>query len=91
MKILPGITVIDNPEDDKGNMEKPAGNYLVLYYRGSYNTTYLTYGQILQYAEKHNMKLGDYMYEESLIDEISERNSQNYITQIMIPFSFYAS
>lgn len=85
------FTVIDNPEDDKGNMEKPAGNYLVLYYRGSYNTTYLTYSQILQYAEKHNMKLGDYMYEESLIDEISERNSQNYITQIMIPFSFYAS
>ena len=82
------FTVIDNPEKDKGNMEKSAGNYLVLYYKGPYDKTFLAYPQILEYSASHKMILGDYAYEESLIDEISECRSENYITQITVPFTF---
>lgn len=82
------FTVIDHPEKDQGNMEKTAGNYLVLYYKGPYDKTFLAYPQIIEYADSHNMKLGDYAYEESLIDEISEYRPEEYITQITIPFTF---
>lgn len=82
------FTVIDRPDKEKGNMEKTAGNYLVLYYKGSYDKTYLAYPQINEYAKVHNLKLGDFAYEESMIDEISECDSLEYITQITIPFIF---
>lgn len=81
-------TVIDNPKEEKGNMVKPAGNYLVLYHKGPYDKTYLAYAQIVEYAAVHHLELGDYSYEESLIDEISECDSQEYITQITIPVAF---
>lgn len=82
------FTVIDEPGKEKGNMEKSAGNYLVLYHKGPYDKTFLAYPQILEYADSHRMILGDYAYEESLIDEISECCAENYITQITVPFVF---
>lgn len=84
-------TVIDNPKEEKGNMVKPAGSYLVLYHKGPYDKTYLAYEQIVEYAAVHNLELGDYSYEESLIDEISECNPKEYITQITVPVYFMSS
>ena len=33
-------------------------------------------------------RLGEFSYEESFIDEVSENNPDNYVTQITVPFQF---
>ena len=83
-------TVVDNLnssyQDEIYIDVKPAGNYLVVYHKGSYIETYHSYHLFSEYAKIHNVKLHDYSYEESLIDEVSEANPDNYITQISIMF-----
>ena len=85
-------TIVDEPcEEDTEDceyLEKPEGNYLVLYYKGAYDTTYKAYSQILEYGRKHHFRLGEFSYEESFIDEVSENNPDNYVTQITVPFQF---
>lgn len=40
----------------------------------------------LDYAKKNHLILDDIAYDESLIDELTEANPQNYITQISVKF-----
>lgn len=40
----------------------------------------------LDYAKKNHLVLDDIAYDESLIDELTEANPQNYITQISVKF-----
>ena len=40
----------------------------------------------LDYAKKNHLILEDIAYDESLIDELTEANPQNYITQISVKF-----
>ena len=56
----------------------------MFYYQGPYTKTYTSYKEIADYAKKYNLQLEDYAFEESLIDEVTESNPNNYITQIMI-------
>lgn len=72
--------------DEKYIDIKMAGNYLVVYHKGSYIETYNSYHLFVEYAKIHNLKLSDFSYEESLIDEVSEANPDNYITQVSIMF-----
>ena len=41
---------------------------------------------LLDYAKKNHLILDDIAYDESLIDELTEANPQNYITQISVKF-----
>jgi len=66
---------------------KKEGNYLISYHKGDYHSTYLSYPKILSYARQNHLRLGDYVYEESLIDEVVELNPENYITKISVPFT----
>lgn len=67
------------------NMIKPAGKYLVTYYRGHYTETFLKYSSLNQYAKKNNLVLGKYTYEQSQIDETLISDMNNYMTKISIP------
>ena len=40
----------------------------------------------VDYAKKNHLILDDIAYDESLIDELTEANPQNYITQISVKF-----
>ena len=71
----------------KDYFTKPAGNYLVFYHCGDYRTTYLSYPKIAQYAEQNSLKLGKYVFEESIIDETVELDPADYITKISISFT----
>ena len=64
----------------------PSGNYLVIYHKGTYETSYQSYHLFLDYAKKNHLVLDDIAYDESLIDELTEANPQNYITQISVKF-----
>ena len=65
---------------------KHAGNYLTIYHKGPYTDTYKSYPLFEEYANIHHLKLYDFSYEESLIDEVTEALPENYITQISIRF-----
>lgn len=77
-------TKIDQPKPEDVVYEKPEGYYIVAYHHGHYNTTYKSYQRILSYAKDHNYKLGQYSYEESLIDEVSTNDPNQYLTQILV-------
>lgn len=84
-------TIIDEAmlpaSSNNNNLDrKEAGNYLTIYHKGSYTDTYKSYPLFEKYAKLHNLKLSDFSYEESLIDEVTEACPDNYITQISIPF-----
>ena len=73
------------PESER--FVKPEGNYMIYYYKGDYHTTCRCYPRILEHARQNRFVLGDFVYEESLIDEAVEKDPENYITKISIPFT----
>lgn len=82
---------INSPEEKENYEIRPAGNYLVLYYRGYYERSYESYPILIEYAKNNALILDEYAFEERLIDEVSEANPQNYITQISIRFTTESS
>ena len=79
-------TILDNQLEDENYDIIPSGNYLVIYHKGTYETSYQSYHLFLDYAKKNHLVLDDIAYDESLIDELTEANPQNYITQISVKF-----
>ncbi|MGN7416039.1 MerR family transcriptional regulator [Paenibacillus sp. SAF-068] len=63
---------------------KPKGWYAVAYHHGSYETIGETYEKIVKYSIREGWNLGDYAYEEYLIDEVAEQSELNYVTRITI-------
>lgn len=70
----------------KDSFIKPEGNYLICYHEGHYSTTCLSYHKLLDYANKNRYTVGQYIYEESLVDEVVETDAENYIVKISVPF-----
>lgn len=70
--------------------QKPAnasiarGKYLIGYAKGDYGTTDFVYGELLQYAKTHKLTLVGNVYEEYLIDELSEKNPNDYVLKIFV-------
>lgn len=66
---------------------KPAGKYAVTYLKGNYYQSECAYEMLLGYCREQNYQLGEYSYKEGIIDEVAEKNIDNYITKISIPIS----
>ena len=73
-----------NNKDRASYYSKPKGLYVVAYHIGEDKNISKTYKRIMDYIDKHNIKLGNYSYEEYILDEISVSGSENYVTQIMV-------
>ncbi|WP_211749862.1 MerR family transcriptional regulator [Paenibacillus sp. Marseille-Q4541] len=63
---------------------KPKGNYIVAYHKGSDEHIAQTYQRMQSYIREHGIHIGNYSYEEYILDEISVSGNENYVTQIMI-------
>lgn len=63
---------------------KKRGKYLCAYHKGYYSKLKDTYTKLLQYANTHHIELGEYAYEEYLLADISESQTENYLTRINI-------
>ncbi|MGC6767541.1 MerR family transcriptional regulator [Enterococcus sp. LJL51] len=63
---------------------KPAGRYIVLYSYGIHGDREETYKKITDYAKKYHYQLTDFVYEDSLLNEISTCFPENYILQISV-------
>lgn len=67
------------------NFIKPSGTFLVGFHQGDYHETYQIYMAIRRYAHQHHFQLGDYSYEQSLIDETLSATPSSYITRVSVP------
>lgn len=63
---------------------RKAGYYIVAYHKGSYDQVYNAYQRALEYAQKHQITLGEMAYEEYILSDIAERCIENYITMIYL-------
>lgn len=65
---------------------RPAGTYLVTYHKGNYMDTRAAYRLLQQYVEAHpQCRPGSCAYEESVLDELSTGNPEQFITRIAMP------
>ena len=77
------FTKIKNPVYKKGLFIKPKGKYIKAYFKGNWDNLPDTYNKILALAKENNLKLLGYAYEEG-INELTIKNMDEYITQIII-------
>lgn len=63
---------------------KPQGTYATAYHHGHYDTINTTYQKLIAYVKELGLQLGEYVYEEYLLDDIVVKNEADYITQIMV-------
>ncbi|MBC8584027.1 MerR family transcriptional regulator [Youxingia wuxianensis] len=63
---------------------KPEGDYAVAYHKGNYDTIRSSYRRLLAFLNKHKLSIGDYFYEEYIIDEVAVANVNDYIIQIAV-------
>lgn len=64
------------------SMVRKKGWYLCGWHNGSYNDLDATYKAMLEYADKHNISLGTYAYEEYMVADIAVKEDSEYITRI---------
>ncbi len=62
----------------------PKGKYLIGYGKGDYGKTNYIYKELLHYAERNGLAITGNVYEEYLIDELSEKNPDNFVLQIRV-------
>lgn len=62
---------------------KAKGRYLIAYHTG-YNTIDITYKKMLNFAKENNLKLGDYFFEDAILDELSVNGYENFVVKISI-------
>lgn len=72
-------------KDEKyANAHMPAGKYLVGYAKGDYGKTNYVYKELLAYTHEKNIKAFGKVYEEYLIDELSQKNPDEFILQVSV-------
>lgn len=77
-------TQIDQEFDYPHIFIKPKGHYLTAYNKGGWDELVKTYSRIITYAKQNNLSLTWYSYEQSVIDESTTSDENEYITKISI-------
>lgn len=63
---------------------KPKGQYIVAYHKGSYKSISETYEKIVNFMQSQNLNLKTFSYEEYMLDEVSVKGYENYLTKIIV-------
>lgn len=63
-------------------LAKPAGNYLTTYHRGEYETLQYTYQNLVSYANSRQIKLGEWIYAETIIGDWAVCSPQDYVIKV---------
>lgn len=77
-------TKLDSNSDIPFTFTKPNGLYCVAFHEGDYNNIDKTYKKILQFLKDSNLVIGKYSYEECLLDEVTVKGYDNYLTKILV-------
>lgn len=68
----------------RSNEVKPKGLYAVIYHHGNYDTIGLAYDKLIDYCDKNGLRLGEFSYEESLLDIVSVQNEDDYVMKLTL-------
>ena len=63
---------------------RPAGTYLVTYFKGDYDDTAKAYQLLRQYIRDQGCQVGEFSYEESILENMSMSDSRGFITRIAV-------
>lgn len=74
----------ENGELEKMAVEDGGGKFIVTYDERGYSTVGACIRRLLDYAEKHELELGKDFYEDVIWDDLSGRNTDNYLIKISI-------
>ena len=77
-------TKLNKNENHAANYQKPMGKYAVIYHRGGYDTASLDYAKLVEYIKTHGFAMGDYFYEDIILDELSMKGYDNYVLKISV-------
>lgn len=74
----------DQPDDPKARIcRKPKGRYVVGYHAGAYPCLPQSYERMIQFAQREGIALGEWAYEEYLIDDLYVIHESQYVTRIL--------
>ena len=79
--------IADDPfYDNTKNLEwLEDGVWLTIYIRGDHHEAKKHYDSMVQYSKRHNLKLGKFAVERTIIDHYISSDPNFYITEIQIP------
>lgn len=75
---------VKTTDESISNAIKPKGLYAVAYHHGSFETIGKTYDKLMKFCDKAHLRLGDFAYEENLLDSVAVRDEDDYVVQITI-------
>jgi DNA-binding transcriptional MerR regulator/effector-binding domain-containing protein len=77
-------TKISSPLAENNFYTKEAGSYLTAYHTTGYESIGETYLKILEFADKNNLSLGKYFFEDVILDELSVSGYENFVVKTSI-------
>ena len=63
---------------------KPAGEYLIAYHHGGYESLTKTYEELLFYGNSNNLLFNEWFYEEMVVGDWSATNHNDYILKVSV-------
>ncbi|OOM81070.1 multidrug-efflux transporter 1 regulator [Clostridium puniceum] len=75
---------ISSPLIDTNSYIRKSGNYLIAYHTTGYNSIGETYLKLLKFANKNNLILDEYFFEDVILDELSVDGYENFVIKISI-------
>ena len=75
--------LLDEKPETLPYRERRAGDYVVLYHVGDWRGIGAAYGRLLAYAKEQKLILGEDCFEDAVIDSLTEKNPENYVTRIL--------
>lgn len=67
------------------NVVRPAGRYLVCYWKGKWNTRPEACGALLKYAQEHGLRITGDVFAEDLINSFNTTCEDEYVTGFTVP------
>lgn len=65
-------------------LRRPAGTYAVYFLRGDFHLAEEAIHTLLDFAHANHYELGNYIYKEAVLDEVSEKEVGDYLTRIAV-------
>lgn len=80
-------TKVNNISSARDIIIKPKGTYLVGYLKGYYDKAPIIYEKLMKYIKDNNLTIIGYSYEDVLVDEVSVKNTNEYVLKVSIQIS----
>lgn len=81
----PGYLYTEVARKDDSNFSMSSGRYLTGYFQGDDNSLIEGYQTLIQHARSNGLGLGEYMFEELVLDELSVKAFDDYVYKLSVP------